>query len=73
MQFTRQDFYTFLVGLIASSVLIVAQALLTAEQLFADPGRWGLALATGLLTSLGRYLLTYLAQKGFTSTSGQGH
>ncbi len=73
MQFTRQDLYTFLIGLVTSVVIVVAQALLTAQAIFDGNGtQWLVGLLVGVLTALGRYLLTYLAQKGFTPPAN-GH
>lgn len=67
MKFTKQDLWTFLIGLGASVVIVVATSLLSSAALFDGNGReWLIGLLTGSLTSTGRYLLTYLAQKGFT-------
>lgn len=66
LRFTTQDAITFAIGLAAGLSLEIGLALLESEALFADPGQWVRALGSGLLASTGRYLVTYLAQKGVT-------
>lgn len=66
MTFTRQDLYTFLIGLGAAAAIVLAEKLLDSEAIVSDPTTWAIGLATGLLSAIGRYLITYLAQKGFS-------
>lgn len=71
MKFTKQDAYTFLIGLAVSVVLVIAQALTLEQSILENPSRWALGVLTGVLTATGRYILTYLTQKGFTPPSDQ--
>lgn len=64
MTFTRQDVYTFAVGLGVALLLQLGSVLvrLDSEQI-TDWGAWALSLATGLLAATGRYLLTEFSQR----------
>jgi hypothetical protein len=61
--FTKQDAVTFLLGLGAAVLVVVAEALLQPEGLFVDAGAWLRALAIGVLAAVGRYLVTRLAER----------
>lgn len=63
MTFTRQDVYTFLIGAAVAMLLVVGESLTQAEGLFTDSGKWLSHFAVGLLTALGRYILTEFAQR----------
>lgn len=63
MPFGKQDFYTFLIGLGAAAAITLGEALVAAESA-TDLGTWGRNLLVGLSTSAGRYIVTFLAQRG---------
>lgn len=65
MTFTRQDLYTFLIGLGAALLFTLGEALIRSQELADDPGKWAIGLGTGMASALGRYLVTELAQRGF--------
>ena len=65
MTFTKQDFYTFLIGMGAALLMVLGQSLATAESLTEDPEKWLISLGTGLLSAAGRYIVTELAQRPF--------
>lgn len=64
---TRQDTYTFLIGLGAALAIQVGTAFvqLDGEQV-KDWGQWGITLATGAAAAGGRYIVTELTQRGFS-------
>lgn len=64
--FTWQDFYTFAIGAVVAVLFELGSALVQSQQAFDDFSKWSISLAVALLTALGRYLLTYLTQRGLT-------
>lgn len=66
MSFTRQDLFTFLIGMGAAILVPLAEALIRSQEIVDDPIKWGIAVGTGMLTAIGRYLLTELTQRGLT-------
>jgi hypothetical protein len=64
MTFSRQDFYTFLIGLGAALAVTLGEALIRFEDGGVNLETWATALLTGLIAAGGRYLVTYLAQRG---------
>lgn len=66
MKFTLQDLWTFLIGLVVAVVWEVGNALVTSADAFEDFNKWLALLAVGILTAAGRYILTYLTQRGLT-------
>lgn len=67
MNFTLQDLATFAIGLVVALSFEVGSALIQADDAFADFNVWANGVAIALLTATGRYLLTYLTQRGLTS------
>lgn len=66
MKFTMQDLYTFLIGLGVSIAVPFAGALIQAEAIFEDPVTWAIALAVGVISAAGRYILTEITQRSLT-------
>lgn len=69
MKFTKQDLYTFLLGLGVTLLVVLAQTLIEADVAawIDDPLPPLVAFLTSMLTSLGRYILTELTQRGLTN------
>lgn len=63
MRFTRSDLETFAIGLGVALAVTLGEALIAADSV-ADAATWARNLGIGLTTSAGRYLLTYLGQRG---------
>lgn len=68
MKFTKQDALTFLIGIAVAIAWEVGVALANAEALFADPAEALVKLGIGISGAAGRYLLTYLTQRGVTGS-----
>ena len=66
MTFTKQDGITFLVGLVVSALFVGGEALVQSEAIAEDPGKALIAFLVALGTALGRYIITFLTQRGFT-------
>jgi hypothetical protein len=64
MTFTKSDGLTFLIGLGAALAVTLGEALIRFEDGGIDLETWAVALLTGLLAAAGRYLVTFLAQRG---------
>lgn len=62
---TRQDLYTFLIGLGAAVLYEFGTRAVDSEAIVSDPHAWAGSLAVGLLSAVGRYLVTYLTQRTF--------
>ena len=72
MTFTKQDGLTFLIGLVASLVMVVGEALVRSEELLDDPEKWAIGLGAGLLAAAGRYIVTELTQRGLGRAAPAG-
>lgn len=71
MNFTKQDFYTFVVGLGAAVVVELATRFENTDAILANPEAWLHGLVIGLLSAAGRYLLTFLTQKRFVKAQAE--
>lgn len=61
MRFTKQDAVTFGLGALAAAGLVLGEALIEfSEETFTNLTTWLRGLAAGMLTALGRYLVTSL-------------
>jgi hypothetical protein len=66
MNFSRQDAITFAIGLGAALAIQLGTAFVQLDGgQVADWGQWSIALATGLASAGGRYVVTELTQRGF--------
>ena len=66
MTFSKQDAVTFLVGLVVSALFVVGEALVQSEAIAENPTQALFTFLTGLGTATGRYIITFLTQRGFT-------
>ncbi len=66
LKFTKQDVLTFVIGAVAGVAWVVGDALIDSTSLFDDTGKWFTALGIGITAALGRWIVTYLALKGFS-------
>jgi hypothetical protein len=65
IRFTTQDLYTFLIGLGVAVAWELADKLQDSESITSDPFSWGISVVIALAGASGRWILTYLTQKGF--------
>lgn len=70
MTFTKQDGLTFLIGLAAALAVTLGEALIRFEDGGIDLETWATALLTGLIAASGRYVVTWLAQRGVDGGGG---
>lgn len=63
MNFTKEDFWTFIMGLGATLLVVLASALIEVSDI-TDIEVWARGLVIGLVTATGRYLRTYLVERG---------
>ena len=68
MTFSRGDLMTFAIGVAVTVALAVGQTLaqLDMQAVLDDPQPVLVGAAGSMLTSLGRYIVTWLAQRGVT-------
>lgn len=64
LRFTRSDLATFAIGVVATCAWVLAEAFSGVDSV-TNLTTWWEGLRVGLLTSLGRYVLTYLTSRGF--------
>lgn len=70
--FTSQDLYTFLIGLAVGPITVLAEGLVRSQDLFDDPEKWAIGIASGSLAATGRYVLTVLTQRGLVGKRASG-
>lgn len=63
--FTKDDLATFGIGLGAGVLWELGGKLVESASLFADPNAWLTSLGIGATAAAGRWILTWLALKGF--------